>query len=57
VDYVTEATLTFPMTHPDGRRYSAADIKARTELVLAGRFARIVTVAEALTGSALPIAA
>ncbi len=57
VDYVTEATLTFPMTHPDGRRYSTADIKARTELVLAGRFARIVTVAEALIGPALPIAA
>jgi len=45
------------MTHPGGRRYSAADIKARTELVLAGRFARIVTVVEALIGPALPIAA
>ncbi len=57
VDFVTEATLSFAMTHPGGRRYSAADIKARTELVLAGRFARIVTVVEALIGPALPIAA
>lgn len=50
VDYVTEATLTFAMTHSDGRRYSPAEIKARTELVLAGRFARVVTVEEALAG-------
>ncbi|MBP1851254.1 isochorismatase family protein [Rhizobium halophytocola] len=48
VDYVTEATLTFPMTHADGTVFSAADIRKRTELVLSGRFARIVTVAEAL---------
>lgn len=48
VDYVTEATLTFPMTDRAGREYSAADIKARTELVLSDRFARIATVAEAL---------
>ena len=33
IDYVTEETLTFAMTHPDGRRYEPADIKARTELV------------------------
>ncbi|MHA7969410.1 cysteine hydrolase family protein [Rhizobium sp. CAU 1783] len=48
VDYVTEATLTFPMTHASGRVFTADDIKIRTELVLAGRFARIVTVDEAL---------
>jgi nicotinamidase-related amidase len=49
VDYVTEATLTFPMTHArSGRVFSADDIKERTELVLAGRFARIVSVGEAL---------
>ncbi len=48
VDYVSEATLTFPMTDAAGRQWSAADIKARTELVLAGRFARIATVDEAL---------
>lgn len=57
VDYVTEATLTFPMKAADGRVYSAADIKARTELVLAGRFARIVTVEQALEGAALKAAA
>ncbi|WP_410497944.1 isochorismatase family protein [Chitinibacter sp. S2-10] len=46
VDFVTDATLTFAMTHPDGTVYSAADIKARTELVLAQRFARICSVAQ-----------
>jgi len=49
VDFVSEATLTFPMTGADGRLWSTADIKARTELVLAGRFARIATVEAALT--------
>lgn len=49
VDYVTEATLTFPMTHPvSGRTFSPAEIKEKTELVLAGRFARIVDVETAL---------
>ncbi len=48
VDYVGEATLTFPMTDAAGREWSAAEIRARTELVLADRFARIVTVTEAL---------
>lgn len=48
VDFVGEATLTFPMTDAAGRAWSAAEIRARTELVLAGRFARIATVAEAL---------
>src|SRR5512138_3877680 len=48
VDFVTEATLTFPMKHASGRMYSAAEIRERTELVLAGRFARIATPAEAL---------
>ena len=46
VYYVTEATLTFAMTHVDGTVYSADEIKKRTELVLAGRFARICTVAD-----------
>ncbi|BDG10025.1 isochorismatase family protein [Anaeromyxobacter paludicola] len=50
VTYVTEATLTFPMTHSSGRTYSAAELRERTELVLDGRFARIATVAEALAG-------
>ncbi|NWJ24580.1 isochorismatase family protein [Rhizobium sp. RM] len=48
VDYVTEATLTFPMTHSSGATFSAEDIRTRTELVLAGRFARITTVEGAL---------
>ena len=46
--YVTEATLTFAMQDRHGRRWSAEEIKARTELVLEDRFARIVTVDEAL---------
>jgi nicotinamidase-related amidase len=58
VTYVTETTLTFPMTHANGRVYSPADIRERTELVLAGRFARIATVAEALAAlDAAPAAA
>jgi nicotinamidase-related amidase len=50
VDFVSEATLTFPMTDAHGREWSADEIKARTELVLAGRFARIATVEDALAG-------
>ncbi|WP_353189469.1 isochorismatase family protein [Pandoraea pnomenusa] len=49
VDFVTEATLTFPMTHPgSGRVLSVEALKERTETVLVDRFARIVTVEEAL---------
>lgn len=48
VDYVTEATLTFAMRHANGRVFSPAEIKEKTELVLAGRFARICSVAQAL---------
>jgi len=49
VDFVTEATLTFPMRHAgSGREYAPEDIKARTELVLDRRFARIATVEDAL---------
>ncbi|XKE46076.1 isochorismatase family protein [Halomonas organivorans] len=44
VDFVGEATLTFPMSR-HGRTWSAEEIRARTELVLEGRFARIVEVA------------
>jgi nicotinamidase-related amidase len=50
VDYVSEATLTFAMTASDGRQWSAAEIKARTELVLRDRFARVATVEQALAG-------
>ncbi|MFD1197574.1 isochorismatase family protein [Brucella gallinifaecis] len=52
VDYVGEATLTFPMTDVSGHVWSAAEIRARTELVLADRFARIASVEQALAGSA-----
>lgn len=57
VDFVSEATLTFAMTDRAGRRWSAAEIKARTELVLDGRFARIATVEQALAGPAARLAA
>lgn len=57
VDFVSEATLTFAMTDRAGRRWSAAEIKARTELVLDGRFARIATVEAALAGPAARLAA
>lgn len=48
VDYVTEATLTFPMLDRSGREWMPAEIAARTELVLADRFARIVDITTAL---------
>lgn len=56
VDFVTEATLTFAMQHPNGTVYSAKDIKERTELVLAQRFARIVTVDEIVSELTAPAA-
>jgi hypothetical protein len=46
--YVTDATLTFPMLSRSGREFSPAEIRERTELVLDGRFARVVTTADAL---------
>ena len=49
VDFVTEATLTFPMTHASGSIFSANDIRIRTELVLSNRFARIATVEQVLS--------
>lgn len=57
VDYVGEATLTFAMTGRDGRTWTPAEIRARTELVLDERFARIATVDEALAGHELRRAA
>jgi nicotinamidase-related amidase len=51
VYYVTEATLTFPMTDRRDREWDPDEIKARTELVLDGRFAHVVTVEEALAGA------
>ena len=40
--------LTFDMTTPSGERLSAAQIRERTETVLAGRFATIRRVEEVL---------
>lgn len=48
VDYVTAATLTFAMETAAGRVVSPAEIRERTELVLADRFATICTVEQAL---------
>jgi nicotinamidase-related amidase len=53
VDFVTEATLTFAMTDRSGRQWSASEIKARTELVLEARFARVLTVNQALAAADL----
>jgi|SRR5438045_235491 len=48
VRYVSDATLTFPMQTRSGREVSAQEIREHTELVLDGRFARIVSTADAL---------
>jgi nicotinamidase-related amidase len=48
VRYVTDATLTFPMRTRCGREVSPAEIQERTEMVLEGRFARVVSTAGAL---------
>jgi nicotinamidase-related amidase len=48
VDFVSDATLTWAMKHPRGRDYSAAEIRERTELVLAGRFATVVGADQAI---------
>jgi len=48
VQFVSDATLTFPMQSRAGRHFSTAEIRERTELVLDGRFARVVSTAEAL---------
>jgi nicotinamidase-related amidase len=49
VDFVTDATLTFDMTQPDGAVLPAADIKVRTATVLQGRFCTLCSVDEALS--------
>ena len=48
VDFVTAATLTFDMQTPAGHVLDAAQLRERTETVLAGRFATICTVESAL---------
>lgn len=47
VTYVTEATLTFPITH-NGITLSIADLRHHTESVLINRFAHIRTVDQCL---------
>ena len=42
VVYAMDATLTFPMVSESGRQFSVADLRERTELVLAGRFASVM---------------
>jgi nicotinamidase-related amidase len=46
VDFVTEATRTFPIPGPGGAELDVDAIVERTEYVLRGRFARIATVEE-----------
>ena len=41
VTYAIDATLTFKMVSGSGRTYTPAEIRDRTELVLAGRFAQV----------------
>ncbi len=48
VDFVGDAPLTFDMATPAGRTLAAAEIRERTETVLANRFATLATVDEAL---------
>jgi nicotinamidase-related amidase len=52
VDYVTEATLTFDMQTPAGDVLTAAQIRERTATVLAGRFATVCSVEQALQRAA-----
>jgi nicotinamidase-related amidase len=52
IDYVTDATHTFDMLHPDGSLLRAADIKSRTAAVLSGRFATVCTLEQALARAA-----
>ena len=54
VDFVPNATLTWDMAQPDGRLLPAQDIKDRTATVLAGRFATLCTVDEALQRCSRP---
>ncbi|HEY9421454.1 MAG TPA: cysteine hydrolase family protein [Thermoanaerobaculia bacterium] len=58
VDFVTEATRTFPIADPEtGGELSTDEIVRRTELVLRGRFARIAKVdrlVEELREAAVP---
>lgn len=52
VRYVSDATLTFPMQSRSGRWFSPGELRERTELVLDGRFAQVISTAEALGSGA-----
>lgn len=52
VDFVPEATLTFDLKHADGSPLRSPDIVARTAAVLAGRFATVCSVEQALERAA-----
>jgi nicotinamidase-related amidase len=52
VDFVGEATLTFPMQTPAGSTLDAVTLRERTETVLQGRFATLCTVEQALARAA-----
>lgn len=52
VDFVPDATLTFDMATPEGGTLTAAQIKQRTATVLAGRFATLCSVDQALARAA-----
>jgi nicotinamidase-related amidase len=54
VDFVTEATLTWAMWRENGSVCAPAALREHTELVLAGRFASIVSVREALARCSPP---
>jgi nicotinamidase-related amidase len=55
VDYVTEATMTFPISKGEGRgELSTEDIVERTECALRDRFARIRTVDEVIANLTRP---
>jgi nicotinamidase-related amidase len=43
VTYALDATLTFPMVSRSGRTFSPAELMERTELVLNGRFATVLS--------------
>ena len=52
VDFCGDATLTFDMRTPAGAALAAAQIRERTETVLAGRFCTLVDVGQALARAA-----
>ena len=48
VTFVTEATMTFPMQHPNGEVFTTEQLKRHTETVLVDRFAQLASVDEVL---------